>query len=51
MEDADLGCWSGRRRWDRDGGDILSLLKLAIQSEVPIDRLRQMIYAYPTFTV
>jgi pyruvate/2-oxoglutarate dehydrogenase complex dihydrolipoamide dehydrogenase (E3) component len=31
------------------GGEVLGLLTLAIHAQVPITRLRQMIYAYPTF--
>lgn len=31
------------------GGEVLGLLALAVQERVPVDRLRQMIYAYPTF--
>ncbi len=31
------------------GGEVLSMLTLAIHARVPIATLRQMIYAYPTF--
>jgi pyruvate/2-oxoglutarate dehydrogenase complex dihydrolipoamide dehydrogenase (E3) component len=31
------------------GGEVLSALAVAVAAEVPIDRLRHMIYAYPTF--
>ncbi len=31
------------------GGETLGLLTLAVHSEVPIEELRSMIYAYPTF--
>ena len=31
------------------GGEVLGLLALAVHAEVPTERLRQMIYAYPTF--
>jgi pyruvate/2-oxoglutarate dehydrogenase complex dihydrolipoamide dehydrogenase (E3) component len=31
------------------GGEVLSMLTLAVHTEVPIDELRRMIYAYPTF--
>jgi pyruvate/2-oxoglutarate dehydrogenase complex dihydrolipoamide dehydrogenase (E3) component len=31
------------------GGEVLSVLALAVYAEVPVDRLRHMIYAYPTF--
>jgi hypothetical protein len=32
------------------GGDILGLLTLAVHARVPINKLRSMIYAFPTFT-
>ncbi len=31
------------------GGEVLSMLSLAVHAEVPIATLRSMIYAYPTF--
>ncbi|HEY3941366.1 MAG TPA: NAD(P)/FAD-dependent oxidoreductase [Acidimicrobiales bacterium] len=31
------------------GGEVLGLLALAVHAEVPLDRLRSMILAYPTF--
>ena len=31
------------------GGEVLGLLALAVHAEVPVDTLRTMIYAYPTF--
>jgi pyruvate/2-oxoglutarate dehydrogenase complex dihydrolipoamide dehydrogenase (E3) component len=31
------------------GGEVLSMLTLAVKEEIPIDNLRTMIYAYPTF--
>jgi len=31
------------------GGEVLSALAVAVHAEVPLDRLRSMIYAYPTF--
>jgi pyruvate/2-oxoglutarate dehydrogenase complex dihydrolipoamide dehydrogenase (E3) component len=31
------------------GGEVLSMLTLAVHAEVPIEQLRTMIYAYPTF--
>ena len=31
------------------GGEVLGMLTLAVHAEVPIDELRSMIYAYPTF--
>ena len=32
-----------------NGGEVLGLLALAVHAEVPIEQLRTMIYAYPTF--
>jgi len=31
------------------GGDMQSMLELAVRDAIPVDRLRQLIYAYPTF--
>ncbi len=31
------------------GGEVLGLLTLAVHAEIPIQQLRSMIYAYPTF--
>jgi len=31
------------------GGEVLSVLVLAVHAAVPTQRLREMIYAYPTF--
>jgi pyruvate/2-oxoglutarate dehydrogenase complex dihydrolipoamide dehydrogenase (E3) component len=31
------------------GGEVLSMLTLAVHARIPIRRLREMIYAYPTF--
>jgi pyruvate/2-oxoglutarate dehydrogenase complex dihydrolipoamide dehydrogenase (E3) component len=31
------------------GGEVLSMLTLAVHAEVPTDHLRHMVYAYPTF--
>jgi len=31
------------------GGEVLSMLTLAVHARVPVSRLREMIYAYPTF--
>ena len=31
------------------GGEVLSMLTLAVHAETPIDVLKSMIYAYPTF--
>jgi len=31
------------------GGETLGLLTLAVHAEIPVEQLRSMIYAYPTF--
>lgn len=31
------------------GGEVLGLLALAVHARVPLEELRSMIYAYPTF--
>ncbi|MEV6982190.1 NAD(P)/FAD-dependent oxidoreductase [Sphaerisporangium sp. NPDC051017] len=31
------------------GGEVLGLLTLAVHARIPVERLRSMIYAYPTF--
>jgi pyruvate/2-oxoglutarate dehydrogenase complex dihydrolipoamide dehydrogenase (E3) component len=31
------------------GGEVLGALAVAVHGEVPVERLRHMIYAYPTF--
>jgi pyruvate/2-oxoglutarate dehydrogenase complex dihydrolipoamide dehydrogenase (E3) component len=30
------------------GGEVLGALAVAVHGQVPVDRLRSMIYAYPT---
>jgi pyruvate/2-oxoglutarate dehydrogenase complex dihydrolipoamide dehydrogenase (E3) component len=32
-----------------NGGEVLGLLTLAVHARTPIEELRSMIYAYPTF--
>jgi pyruvate/2-oxoglutarate dehydrogenase complex dihydrolipoamide dehydrogenase (E3) component len=49
VEDADRGLLVGATSAGPAGGEVLGLLALAVHAEVPTDRLRQMIYAYPTF--
>jgi pyruvate/2-oxoglutarate dehydrogenase complex dihydrolipoamide dehydrogenase (E3) component len=49
VEDADRGVLVGATSMGTRGGDVLSLLALAVHAAVPVDQLRQMIYAYPTF--
>jgi len=49
VEDADRGVLVGATAAGPNGGEVLGLLTLAVHAEVPVERLRQMIYAYPTF--
>jgi pyruvate/2-oxoglutarate dehydrogenase complex dihydrolipoamide dehydrogenase (E3) component len=49
VEDAGRGVLVGATSVGPWGGEVLSLLALAVHAPVPIRRLREMIYAYPTF--
>ena len=49
MGDADRGVLVGATSAGPVGGEVLGLLALAVQAEVPITTLQHMIYAYPTF--
>jgi len=49
VEDARRGVLVGATSAGPTGGEVLGLLSLAVHAAVPTDRLRQMIYAYPTF--
>ncbi|MBA3489497.1 MAG: NAD(P)/FAD-dependent oxidoreductase [Longispora sp.] len=49
IADADRGVLIGATSAGPTGGEVLGALALAVHAEVPIDRLRTMIYAYPTF--
>lgn len=49
VEDADRGVLVGATSVGPHGGEVLGLLALAVHAEVPVDRMRSMIYAYPTF--
>jgi pyruvate/2-oxoglutarate dehydrogenase complex dihydrolipoamide dehydrogenase (E3) component len=49
VEDADRGVLVGATAVGPTGGEVLSMLTTAVHAEVPTDRLRSMIYAYPTF--
>ena len=44
-----MACWSGRRLAGPWGGEVPSTLVLAVHAGVRVRRLREMIYAYPTF--
>jgi pyruvate/2-oxoglutarate dehydrogenase complex dihydrolipoamide dehydrogenase (E3) component len=49
IEDADRGVLVGATSAGPRGGEVLAVLQLAIEAEIPTARLRHMIYAYPTF--
>jgi pyruvate/2-oxoglutarate dehydrogenase complex dihydrolipoamide dehydrogenase (E3) component len=49
VEDAGRGVLAGATSAGPCGGEVLSMLALAVHAAVPTDRLREMIYAYPTF--
>ena len=49
VQDADRGVLVGATSVGPHGGEVLSALAVAVHAEVPVDRLKQMIYAYPTF--
>ncbi|WP_166848588.1 NAD(P)/FAD-dependent oxidoreductase [Isoptericola sp. BMS4] len=49
VADADAGVLVGATSAGPHGGEVLAMLTLAVHARVPVDRLRQMVYAYPTF--
>jgi pyruvate/2-oxoglutarate dehydrogenase complex dihydrolipoamide dehydrogenase (E3) component len=49
VEDADRGVLVGATSVGPWGGEVLGALAVAVHAAVPVERLRQMIYAYPTF--
>jgi pyruvate/2-oxoglutarate dehydrogenase complex dihydrolipoamide dehydrogenase (E3) component len=49
IEDTNRGILVGATSAGPCGGEVLAALTLAVHSEVPTERLRHMIYAYPTF--
>jgi pyruvate/2-oxoglutarate dehydrogenase complex dihydrolipoamide dehydrogenase (E3) component len=49
VADADRGVLVGATSAGPWGGEVLSALAVAVHGEVPVERLRHMIYAYPTF--
>jgi pyruvate/2-oxoglutarate dehydrogenase complex dihydrolipoamide dehydrogenase (E3) component len=49
IEDAGRGVLVGATSAGPVGGEVLSMLTLAVHAAVPVQRLREMIYAYPTF--
>ena len=49
VEDHRRGVLVGATSVGPHGGETLGLLTLAVYAEIPVDQLRWMIYAYPTF--
>ncbi|WP_405885872.1 NAD(P)/FAD-dependent oxidoreductase [Streptomyces sp. NBC_01384] len=49
VEDADRGVLVGATSAGPAGGEVLYGLNVAVHAEVPVERLRHMIYTYPTF--
>jgi pyruvate/2-oxoglutarate dehydrogenase complex dihydrolipoamide dehydrogenase (E3) component len=49
VEDADRGVLVGATAMGPSGGEVLGALAVAVHAEVPVEQLRSMIYAYPTF--
>jgi pyruvate/2-oxoglutarate dehydrogenase complex dihydrolipoamide dehydrogenase (E3) component len=49
VADADRGILIGATSVGPVGGEVLSMLTLAVHARIPVRRLSQMIYAYPTF--
>ena len=49
VQDAASGTLVGATSAGPVGGEVLSMLTLAVHARVPVQRLREMIYAYPTF--
>jgi pyruvate/2-oxoglutarate dehydrogenase complex dihydrolipoamide dehydrogenase (E3) component len=49
VEDADRGILVGATSAGPVGGEVLSMLTLAVHARVPVATLRTMVYAYPTF--
>lgn len=49
VEDAGNGTLVGSTAMGPAGGEVLSMLTLAVHARVPTEDLRHMIYAYPTF--
>jgi pyruvate/2-oxoglutarate dehydrogenase complex dihydrolipoamide dehydrogenase (E3) component len=49
VEDCGRGVLAGATSAGPWGGEVLGALALAVHAAVPVQRLREMIYAYPTF--
>jgi len=49
VEDAERGVLVGATVMAAAGGEVLGALSVAIHGEVPVEQLRSMMFAYPTF--
>lgn len=49
VADVDRGVLVGATSAGPTGGEVLSALAVAVHAQVPVETLRHMIYAYPTF--
>jgi len=49
VQDAATGVLAGATSAGPAGGEVLSMLTLAVHARLPAQRLREMIFAYPTF--
>ena len=49
VADSERGVLVGATSAGPTGGEVLSMLTLAVHAAVPVQRLSEMIYAYPTF--
>lgn len=49
VEDADRGVLVGATSVGPAGGEVLGALAIAVHAQVPVQTMRNMIYAYPTF--
>jgi pyruvate/2-oxoglutarate dehydrogenase complex dihydrolipoamide dehydrogenase (E3) component len=49
VADTDRGVLVGATSAGPAGGEVLSMLTLAVHAAIPVQRLTEMIYAYPTF--
>jgi pyruvate/2-oxoglutarate dehydrogenase complex dihydrolipoamide dehydrogenase (E3) component len=49
VADAERGVVVGATTMGPSGGEVLGALAVAVHGQVPVERLRSMIYAYPTF--
>ena len=49
VADADRGVLVGATAMGPTGGEVLGALTIAVHAQVPLETLRSMIYAYPTF--